>query len=60
MKQDPCPNSTRTVAAKTANTGIDEIASSTLFNDKSEVVIRHLGVPYRLRQTRNGKLLLYK
>lgn len=36
------------------------IDSQTLLQGQSEVLIRHNGEVYRLRQTRTGKLLLYK
>ena len=34
--------------------------SRTLFGDAQEVRIEHFGQEYRLRQTRNGKLILTK
>jgi len=37
-----------------------ECDSAGLFNGATEVRIRHLGQEYRLRQTRNGKLILTK
>lgn len=37
-----------------------ECDSVGLFNGTKEVRIRHLGQEYRLRQTRNGKLILTK
>lgn len=36
------------------------IESKDLFADKNEVEIRHAGELYRLRVTRNGKLILNK
>lgn len=37
-----------------------ECDSVGLFNGAAEVRIKHLGQEYRLRQTRNGKLILTK
>jgi hemin uptake protein HemP len=38
-----------------------EISSTSLFcSGRNEVVIEHRGEQYRLRQTRNGKLILTK
>jgi hemin uptake protein HemP len=37
-----------------------EFNSRTLFGDAQEVRIEHYGQEYRLRQTRNGKLILTK
>ena len=36
------------------------IRSETLFSDGDEVFIQHQGAQYRLRRTRNGKLILTK
>ncbi len=36
------------------------IYSDTLFSDGDEVFIQHQGAQYRLRRTRNGKLILTK
>ena len=36
------------------------IYSDTLFSDGDEVFIQHQGEEYRLRRTRNGKLILTK
>ena len=36
------------------------IDSSTLFTGRSEVLIRHEGQVYRLRATKNGKLVMNK
>jgi len=36
------------------------IRSETLFGDMNEVVLVHEGQYYRLRRTRNGKLILNK
>lgn len=36
------------------------IHSDTLFSDGDEVFIQHQGAQYRLRRTRNGKLILTK
>ena len=36
------------------------IQSKELFGDRNDVLIRHKAETYRLRITRNGKLILYK
>ena len=36
------------------------IRSEALFNNADEILIRHSGEEYRLRRTRNGKLILTK
>ncbi len=41
-------------------TMIPVVPSQQLFGSAREVIINHLGVEYRLRRTRNGKLLLNK
>lgn len=43
-----------------STSGYIECDSAGLFNGTLEVRIRHLGQEYRLRQTRNGKLILTK
>jgi hemin uptake protein HemP len=40
--------------------GVPIIPSDSLFNQQDEVVIVHQGEQYRLRRTRNGKLILTK
>ena len=43
-----------------ANRGVRVIDSASLFAGRKEVQIRHQGELYRLRITRNGKLILNK
>lgn len=41
--------------------GLDtQVESETLLRGRREVLIRHAGETYRLRHTRNGKLILTK
>jgi hemin uptake protein HemP len=47
-------------ARETASTPPREIASDQIFAGTHEVLIRHAGELYRLRLTRNGKLILHK
>lgn len=37
-----------------------QITSQELFGDRQEIEIRHAGESYRLRITKNGKLILHK
>jgi hemin uptake protein HemP len=53
--RDPGPVSLAPVVA-----GGDEIDASSLFCNRNEIVVRHKGVAYRLRLTRNDKLILTK
>lgn len=41
-------------------TGADKIDSQDLFRGRQEICIEHLGQVYRLRITRQGKLILTK
>ena len=50
---------TKAPARMPASTHV-ECDSARLFNGTGEVRIKHLGQEYRLRQTRNGKLILTK
>lgn len=43
-----------------AKAGLTALSSSTLFQGRQEVVIRHDGQDYRLRLTRQNKLILTK
>jgi hemin uptake protein HemP len=43
-----------------AQNSTQPIDSATLFNNSNEVVIIHNGTPYRLRITRQDKLILTK
>ncbi len=60
MKDCPSPHVRCKTPASTARPTTPVLESQQLFGDAHEVIIEHLGVEYRLRQTRNGKLLLYK
>lgn len=60
MKQATRPATQPARQSATGTPALSEIASSSLFGNATEVIINHLGVAYRLRRTRNGKLLLYK
>jgi len=55
MMNVPAPSTRR-------DEGIDRLAirSTDLFQGEKELVIRHRGEEYRLRITRNGKLILTK
>ncbi len=46
--------------AKIADIGIPVIDSSQLFGKGNEIMIQHDGAIYRLRITRNGKLIMNK
>jgi hemin uptake protein HemP len=54
----PNPSTPVTASASQASTGVVE--SSRLFQGGQEVVIRHAGTDYRLRITRQNKLILTK
>jgi len=43
-----------------ASSGPARLSSEALFGHASEVVIEHYGEEYRLRRTRNGRLILTK
>ncbi|MCA1937754.1 MAG: hemin uptake protein HemP [Dechloromonas sp.] len=47
-------------AARTASCAIQCIASKALFGECNEICISHSGSEYRLRITRQGKLILTK
>lgn len=42
------------------NSSPRSIAAEDLFRGETEVIVWHAGVPYRLRVTRNDKLILTK
>ena len=46
--------------SRAASISSRQFDSRTLFGDAQEVRIEHFGQEYRLRQTRNGKLILTK
>jgi hemin uptake protein HemP len=46
--------------ARTAAAAEQVLDSRTLFRDRTEIQIRHEGELYRLRLTRNGRLILNK
>lgn len=50
------PRSTLTLSAAPGKTPVYQKAK--LFAGAKEVLIKHRGVQYRLRETRNGKLIL--
>lgn len=52
--------SLRTVVRARAVPAQRQFDSRTLFGEAQEVRITHFGQEYRLRQTRNGKLILTK
>jgi len=52
--------SLRTVVRPRAVQAQRQFDSRTLFGEAQEVRITHFGQEYRLRQTRNGKLILTK
>lgn len=52
--------SVRTNAPAQVGPARREFDSRTLFGEAQEVRIEHFGQEYRLRQTRNGKLILTK
>jgi hemin uptake protein HemP len=54
-KPEPVASPSRPPAAAPA-----EISAETLFQGQQEVRIQHQGEQYRLRITRNGKLILTK
>ncbi len=47
-------------AAESTADGVPLLASEVLFGGARELIIRHGGEHYRLRQTKSGKLLLIK
>lgn len=47
-------------AAAPLHAGDAQVDSNTLLRGRREVLIRHAGETYRLRHTRNGKLILTK
>jgi len=46
--------------ASADDASLRRIDSSEIFRGDVEVVIEHRGMRYRLRQTKQGKLILYK
>ncbi len=46
--------------AETTTTDADSISSQDLFQGRQEICIKHAGQTYRLRITRQGKLILTK
>lgn len=56
-----CPSPTNSPASRQATHNRSPVVpSEQLFGPAREVIIVHLGTVYRLRRTRNGKLLLNK
>lgn len=60
MGAEPHPQPPREPESADAPTGPRTIASEELFQGRRELLIRHAGEIYRLRITRNGKLILQK
>jgi len=54
--QIPTPKLSETVAATPPKT----VSFGTLSDGRNEVIIEHQGLEYRLRKTRNGRLILNK
>lgn len=52
------PAGGRDAARGSAGVGLQVLESTNLFRGQLEIVIRHNGRDYRLRQTRLGKLIL--
>ena len=61
MKLEPTRSATPpTLAGKTDTKSTDAIPAELLFCGAKEIVIQHQGEDYRLRITRNDKLILTK
>lgn len=60
MKTDSTPVKNFTVSAQHATTQPDTVSAELLFGGAKEIVIHHQGDTYRLRITRNDKLILTK
>ena len=62
MKSDPIPHHTRTTGSFTidSKSSPGAVSAELLFRGAKEIVIRHQGDDYRLRITRNDKLILTK
>lgn len=62
MKSDAIPNNTLTAGSPRAEikTSTHPVSTELLFRGAKEIVIRHQGDDYRLRITRNDKLILTK
>lgn len=48
------------VAQRPADEGLPEYDTGTLFAGRREIVIRHAGADYRMKITKQGKLILNK
>ncbi|AQZ53159.1 hemin uptake protein HemP [Martelella mediterranea] len=57
MNHDKEPAKTGT---KAGARGLPVLESETLFQGRNEIVIRHQGAEYRMKITRQGKLILNK
>lgn len=55
----PCDEN-KTLAAKQVEGQVRRLAATDIFADAEEVIIDYAGQSYRLRITRNGKLILTK
>ena len=60
MKDDPIATATDIVQGAVGKDGRARLDSHYLLGDRQEVIITHGGDEYRLRQTRQGKLILTK
>jgi len=58
--EDHAANARFSAPSRPSTIAYVECDSAGLFNGAAEVRITHLGQEYRLRQTRNGKLILTK
>ena len=62
MKSDPLPSHSRTTGSAISDSkpSPGAVSAELLFRGAKEIVIRHQGDDYRLRITRNDKLILTK
>ena len=60
MREDSRHAALREPAGENARSGVREVSSEDLLRGAKELLIRHGDVLYRLRSTRNGKLILTK
>jgi hemin uptake protein HemP len=51
---------TGTAAGRRSQEGLPEYDTGTLFAGRREIVIRHAGADYRMKITKQGKLILNK
>jgi hemin uptake protein HemP len=60
VPSSPDKNQLHASAAPQADEDVSVLASEQLFAGRSEIRVRHRGLEYRLRITRQGKLILTK